>query len=340
MKTFVINLDSKPERWNITSDRFKAVGLKVERWSAVCQENRKAELDPLIHPIQGSFCTPAVLNTALSHITLWNTLMQDDEEEYYFICEDDARPVLDLQEKVTRLMDQVPENWDVLLLGKHDLGDAFDKISDVFIRAQRPIKREQTNINDYVEIPSSFSGLYGYMVSKKGATKLCEFMKESKIRMHIDIQVNMIPGLNLYASRQSLVDHDFSLGSSIACSRPSFVTKPLNGFRTGAAPLSWTLTQPIFALGGVPVNSLSIGYLVFGLVLSLCTLKMEVVVRFRFHGSLIFILLLMLLFDSLYCQRDMYQDFSATLLDTAFFSMGMGLPLISTCGDFKSVNLE
>ncbi|MCH9715604.1 MAG: glycosyltransferase family 25 protein [Gammaproteobacteria bacterium] len=334
MKSFVINLDSKTDRWNTTQERFKQVHQDVERWPAVCQDNRQTDLDHYVHPTQSSFSTPAVINTALSHVTLWSKLAKG-KDNHYLICEDDAQPVSDFQEKLTRVLDQVPSDWDVLLLGRQEFGDAFEKIAEAFIRIQRQITREQKDINDLIEIPSSFSGLYGYMVSKKGAIKLCEFIEDYKIRMHIDIQMNMIPGLKLYATRETLLHHDFTLGSSIASGRPSFVTGPLNTFHTGAAPLGWALTQPIFALGGTPVNSLSIGYLVLGFVLSLCTLRMEVVVRFRLHGLLIFLLLMALLMDTLYHERDMHHDLPSTMLDTTIFSMGVGLPWMSKILDRK-----
>ena len=60
---------------------------------------------------------PAVVGCALSHIKLWQRLVDDKENDYYLIFEDDVEFTDSYAWNLFSLMQSMTFSWDVLYLG-------------------------------------------------------------------------------------------------------------------------------------------------------------------------------------------------------------------------------
>src|SRR3990172_8149651 len=89
---YVINLDKDKERLQKITENFKKYNLKFNRFPAVYGKDlSKDELDNETTLLCRSIlCNYGVVGCALSHKTLWKKLVDDINNDYYVILEDDA----------------------------------------------------------------------------------------------------------------------------------------------------------------------------------------------------------------------------------------------------------
>jgi GR25 family glycosyltransferase involved in LPS biosynthesis len=118
-KTFVINLDSRTDRFDHVSSEFDKIGHGFQRFSAITH-------------IDGAIgCTS-------SHIKCLELAIERDYE-YVTICEDDitfTNPSMFLK-SLRKFEDSPPEKWDILLLGGvvySDKGDSYEMIRSFYAR--------------------------------------------------------------------------------------------------------------------------------------------------------------------------------------------------------------
>jgi len=115
---YIINLDQSIERWNATSEKFRALGLNVIRVSAI--EGKDLAFP---HPDfaawryffwYGREMMPNKVACFFSHIKALRTFLEGDKK-YAMICEDDVIPCPQLMEIVDTAM-QYSGHWDLLRL--------------------------------------------------------------------------------------------------------------------------------------------------------------------------------------------------------------------------------
>lgn len=124
----------------------------------------------------------------LSHYTLANQLLNDDNTDYYIICEDDIGFNKNTIESINYYLSEAPEDWDII----H------------FINTR---KDNYTNIGMFFK-PKGFWGAQCYIINKKGAKKFVDEVQREKIDGQIDaylsrmIQQNKI---NIYITNKKLI---------------------------------------------------------------------------------------------------------------------------------------
>lgn len=105
-KKFCINLDRRPDRWDIVSDEFNKWGIKdVERVSAV--DGKTVE--------QKKGLLPGELGILMTHIDLIKRCKKDGYDTV-LIMEDDVYFTDELQ-NIDSYMNAVPNDWEILFLG-------------------------------------------------------------------------------------------------------------------------------------------------------------------------------------------------------------------------------
>jgi len=112
-KIYCINLDKRTDRWNEVQAQFKKHGIEVERFSAengntMGWKKDKYTLKP------GAF--NGVAGCIASHIKLYK-IAKENNYKNILIIEDDCDFIDDLNEKFSKLIKEVPEDWDLLYLG-------------------------------------------------------------------------------------------------------------------------------------------------------------------------------------------------------------------------------
>jgi glycosyl transferase family 25 len=154
---------------------------------------------------------------ALSHIAIWEWLAASEHDKV-MVFEDDAVVPAGFVRNANAIISSSPvlcgSSWDLLLLG--------GSWADV-----KPIQGE-----DKVQYISGFFGLYGYVITKKGAQAL---LKEVyPIHCHIDIWITLykgIHGFNIVGSRAFGISHQ-DLKTEIQSDKECRICNISNDFET------------------------------------------------------------------------------------------------------------
>jgi GR25 family glycosyltransferase involved in LPS biosynthesis len=146
-----------------------------------------------------------VIGCALSHYNLWKKLLEDTENSYYIIMEDDILEVCEnFGEKIQ--MEQYYVNSDVLFLGY----SMFSKNRNFKIyNENNDITIHPLNKNLYI------GGTFGYSINKMGAYKLLDYINKNGIKHGIDYLIKIIPELDSYEARPQLLFTDWNEGGKI-----------------------------------------------------------------------------------------------------------------------------
>lgn len=122
------------------------------------------------------------IGCALSHYTLWQQLLEDEKYDRYLILEDDIEIDTKLGFKlnmVYEMMEEKDPDFDILYLGYH------------FYKKNKPaydhkVEKLHGIMVDTFDTSLYIGGFFGYIMTKSGATKLLNFIKENGIKHGID----------------------------------------------------------------------------------------------------------------------------------------------------------
>lgn len=143
-----------------------------------------------------------VIGCALSHFYLWNQLLEDKENSYYIIMEDDILETCENFEEKFTSQDYV--NNEVLFLGYH----MFSKK-----RKEAKIYNEKTEISIHPLNKNLYiGGTFCYSINKMGAYKLLNYINKNGIKHGIDYLIKIIPELNSYETRPQVIFSEWNEG--------------------------------------------------------------------------------------------------------------------------------
>jgi GR25 family glycosyltransferase involved in LPS biosynthesis len=97
-KVIVINLDRRTDRMEKLDPQLKELGIQYKRFSAV--DGKKLDIDPIVAGLR-------------SHLQV----MKQIAGQRVLILEDDAHFVEDFNKKFEKVMQTLPEDWDIFYLG-------------------------------------------------------------------------------------------------------------------------------------------------------------------------------------------------------------------------------
>ena len=185
-KTFVVNLDRRPDRWE-TFKNNAPKSLKYERFSAVdgMKLNSSRQLQQIFENNDYSM-RRGMVGCFMSHIKLFIQLVNESDEKikYYMILEDDITFQDDFETKLNHLQKQINnigmDSWDFVFLGHHVRDSNNTKYFD---RSKLP---EIEKINVYQSFIQSLGGTTGFLISKKGAEKFLNFLDKTGATNGID----------------------------------------------------------------------------------------------------------------------------------------------------------
>lgn len=140
-----------------------------------------------------------VIGCALSHYLLWRKLLEDGENSYYIIMEDDILETC--EDLAIKLRAEEYINKDVVFLGYH----MFSKN-----REEAKIYNTKNNMTIHPLNKNLFiGGTFGYSINKMGAYKLVEYINKNGIKHGIDYLMKIVPELDSYEVRPQLVFSDW-----------------------------------------------------------------------------------------------------------------------------------
>lgn len=120
-----------------------------------------------------------VIGCALSHIELWKKLVNDNNNDYYLILEDD----IEFNPYFKTIYDgltQYLKNIEILFLGYHMYVNVTKEIKEDYSLLKNEIKLQDFNDN------LSLGGFFSYSINKKCANKLLEYIEKNGIQNGID----------------------------------------------------------------------------------------------------------------------------------------------------------
>ena len=139
---------------------------------------------PTICKRTGSFSphlTLGAVGVALSQRKCWQRLLASSSTDYALILEDDISSIApDFNRKLQRLLRMLPSTWCICFLGFHES-------SGKLLRAEHDPR--------IIEVPNGavLTGLYGYVVHKRGAQALLKPGALFPLRHQVDVAVSQLP---------------------------------------------------------------------------------------------------------------------------------------------------
>jgi len=259
---WVVNLDRSIERWNKLEAQLKEQNVTAERFPATLGvELTNAELEDKATPAARLFCTLGMVGCFISHQRVWQRVV-DEDLPAVAVLEDDAIVFADFNSNLQQLMDELPDDWDVCLLGAvgciaSDKESLHMKLYGLATGGTRKSPGQSRSVSPNLYVPYKPAGTHAYMVSRRGAAKLLERLP--KARYHVDLSAWSLQDLNLYAAKEFLATQEFGDDTTVSktgapktmrflswCLRYSGLWSMAQ--RSGIPNLTWAWKTALFAL--------------------------------------------------------------------------------------------
>ena len=119
------------------------------------------------------------IGCALSHYKLWKQLIDDKENQYYIVFEDDIKVSSNFSSKIKELQLDL-HKFECLFIGYTIFENKRKEVSEEYTKENDKILISKLNTNLYM------GGTFAYSVNKKGAQKLVKYIEENHIQNGID----------------------------------------------------------------------------------------------------------------------------------------------------------
>lgn len=144
-----------------------------------------------------------VIGCALSHYYLWKELIEDVDNDYYIIFEDDFDYSDTFKQQYENIYNRLNEK-ELVFLGY-----------SMFEKSRQPVKEiyNNNNINVLIEPLNKdlyIGGTFGYSINKIGAKKLIDYINNNGIKHGIDYLIKITPNLNCYETKPHLLFSDWN----------------------------------------------------------------------------------------------------------------------------------
>lgn len=195
-KTYVINLKRRDDRMKLLEKNCK---ITYERINAVDGSLLKPN-KYLQRIFEGNDYNmrEGMVGCAMSHIKLLIECIKSKEDIFCFL-EDDIKLAENFREKINDVMDNLPEDWDMIYLGHH----LYPKYENEMNGGDK-IRCEKWDMKKSFRM--SMGGTFAYLINKKGANKLLEFINENGMTNGIDtVQQKAIKVMNTYYCNPSII---------------------------------------------------------------------------------------------------------------------------------------
>jgi glycosyl transferase family 25 len=273
-KVLIINLEKDKKRLENITQNCKDRNLDAIRIEAI----NGREISDNFKRVNSThfcynFCTPGMMGCWLSHRKCWQYIV-DNNIDNCLILEDDAEFVEDFNEKMNIIESNIPEDYDILLLGH-----ACTCSSENCTKLQQVLdflKKKQTNsnitkekINKYIYRPDVFTGTHGYIISNKGARKCLQYLYLAD--GHVDLGLNQKNNVvNIYSTVEKYI---YQKATSDNTTQHKNFPKNLNKFadklNDDNIGLGFLLSTPYMKVGNYIINFWTVIFFIFGLILCL-----------------------------------------------------------------------
>jgi FkbM family methyltransferase len=192
-KIKIINLNRRPDRKKKIINEMKLKGVKKYEFVEAI-DGKKIKPSTFIKNLfkENNFnYRKGVIGCALSHYSLWHNLLNDNDNNYYVILEDDVSIVENFDEKIQTCIDIIHKNdIEYALIGGFYI---YNKYSN------------NTNISFDKIIDPICHGTYGYIISRSACSKLINNIQQNGIKYAIDYSLIYTNCLDMYKINNYIV---------------------------------------------------------------------------------------------------------------------------------------
>lgn len=184
MKIYVVNLDKRSDRWNTFVEKSSLYPqFNFIRYSAINGWNLKntCQLQQIFDNNDYNM-RRGMVGCAMSHLKLYIELLEDDDNDIYCILEDDIDFVPEFDKKLDSCIELLKNtDWDMFYLGHHVWKKYIDK--NTYSKTLWP-QIEKKNRKESIDF--SIGGTIGYIITKKGAELVLNYINETGMTNGID----------------------------------------------------------------------------------------------------------------------------------------------------------
>jgi len=259
---WVVNLDKSVGRWAKCGEEFGKQDIKAERFPATLgKAMTDEELKEKVTFGGRYFCTPGMIGCFMSHLRIWEKV-ETEKLPAVVVLEDDVILYPNFSERIQALIQDLPDDWDVCLLGAvgciaTEREAFFMKLYGLVTGGGRPSPGKTRGISEHVYVPYRPAGTHAYLISQRGAGKLARLCPRA--RYHVDLTAWSKPQLNLYAAKEQLATQRFDDDTTVSKEGAPWtkvflrwcldITGMSYMAKRGGAPCpAWTWTIACFAL--------------------------------------------------------------------------------------------
>jgi len=259
---WVVNLDKSVDRWEKSSHELSEQNVTAERFPATLGKALSpAELQEHATFQARYFSTPGMIGCFMSHSRIWQKVV-DDNLPAVVVLEDDIVLFPKFKERLKSVLQELPTDWDVCLLGAvgciaADVEALPMKVYGLVTGGGRPSPGKTRSISELISVPYRPAGTHAYVVSQKGAQTL---LRECpKARYHVDLTAWALPSLKLYMAKDVLATQRFDGDTTVSKEGDAWTKRwlrwvlDISGLASmsragGVANLGWAWKQAMFAL--------------------------------------------------------------------------------------------
>jgi len=206
--TFVINLDRRPDRWEKFQASAKRIGLtSYTKFRAIdgAQLNPTEKLQRIFDHNDYNM-RQGIVGCAMSHIALWIEFLKVpniNPRQPFLILEDDAEYPDDFTNAIQTVLENVPNDWDVIFITHHHR----IKESAQQERLLPKILLEKRDFRSAFAL--SLGGTGGYLISRTGAERMLNFISQHGMTNAIDtVMQKAADTANIYYTMPVLIQCD------------------------------------------------------------------------------------------------------------------------------------
>ena len=284
--TYVISLEQKPP----VLDHLYQHNLNPVLVPGV--DGRKCDRRRLLrhfHPIYVDHGPRSAQGCAMSHLKVWREFLKSGSE-FALIFEDDVVLEPKFTSQLDQVLGQVPEDFDMLSLGcfgSENEPNFFTIVLGILGMTETP-----QHISERIKIPRIALATHAYVLSRKGASKLLQFL-DGKLYNHIDY---CIQGLSVnkqikrYVATPRLAyqtSTDGMISANVSSSHPISITNMLDKiYLDTRVRASYVSSLSVARIGDQVVSVSSLVFLLFGFLLALTNIDVNTISMFYLVLSL------------------------------------------------------
>jgi len=197
----IVNLERRSDRRENIVNTMKSCGIENYEFIKAVDGKTLLPTKELKNLFQGNDfgSRRGFIGCAMSHYNLWQQLLDDPENEYYIIMEDDFTLGYQFKERLLFLQKQGEfTKKPVIFMGYH-----------MYSTKREPVFSQYNNAGTTVEIcPLNkdlfIGGTHCYSIHKTGAQILVDYIRVNGIKHGIDYLMKIVPALTLYESQPHL----------------------------------------------------------------------------------------------------------------------------------------